>query len=160
MLLDFLKIEGTFQNIYLHHSKQVFDSGLQLKLLQEYIMIPLDIFHKTMQNKSIETPLEAWLTFLSDDRPDKIVELITKFPFFKAMYETLYQMCQNVERVMEMFSEELRILDRNTVKYMIEEQQQEIDSLKALNEEKDARIEDLNSQLDALKKELDSIKSK
>ena len=43
---------------------------------------------------------------------------------------------------------------------MIEEQQQEIDSLKALNEEKDARIEDLNSQLDALKKELDSIKSK
>lgn len=73
-----------------------------------------------MDNKPIETPLEAWLTFLSDDRPDKIIELITKFPTFKAMYETLYQMCQNVERMMEMFSEELRILDRNTVKYMIE----------------------------------------
>ena len=31
---------------------------------------------------------------------------------------------------MDMFSEELRILDKNTVKYMIEEQQQEIDQLK------------------------------
>ena len=64
------------------------------------------------------------------DEPDRIIELVTHFPEFKQMYETLYQMCLNVERVMDMFSEELRILDRNTVKYMIEEQQQEIDSLK------------------------------
>ena len=77
-------------------------------------MIPLDIFHQNMENKSIQTPLEAWLTFLSDDRPEKIIELITKFPDFKALYETLYRMCQNIEKVMEMFSEELRILDRNT----------------------------------------------
>ena len=44
------------------------------------------------------------------------------------MYETLYRMCLNVEKVMNMFfSEELRILDRNTVQYMIDEQQKEID---------------------------------
>lgn len=138
-------------NHYFHHSKQVFDTGLKLNMLQEFIMIPLDIFYKNMDNKTIETRLEAWLTFLSDDRPDKIIELITKFPNFKAMYETLYQMCQNVERMMEMFSEELRILDRNTVKYMIEEQQQEIDSLKALNDEKDAQIEALKKELEALR---------
>ena len=46
------------------------------------------------------------------------------------MYETLYQMCQNVEKVMGMFSEELRILDRNTVKYMLKEQQKELDTLR------------------------------
>ena len=66
---------------------------------------------KFAYDKQAETTLEAWLTFLSDDSPDKIIELITKFPHFKAMYETLYQMCQNVERMMDMFSEELRILD-------------------------------------------------
>lgn len=127
-------------------------------------MIPLDIFHKNMDNKTIETPLEAWLTFLSDDRPDKIIELITKFPSFKAMYETLYQMCQNVERMMEMFSEELRILDRNTVKYMIEEQQQEIDSLKTLNKQQQieytAQIEAKDAQIEALKKELETLRNK
>ena len=46
-------------------------------------------------------------------------ELMEQYPEFKPMYETLYQICQNTERVMGFFSEELRILDRNTVKYMI-----------------------------------------
>ena len=42
-----------------------------------------------------------------------------------------------------MFSEELRILDRNTVKYMIEEQQQEIDRQKEELAEKDLQIHNL-----------------
>ena len=109
-------------NHYYHYGKQVFDTGLQLNILQKYIMIPLEIFRKNTDYKTIETSLEAWLTFLTSDEPERIIELITKFPEFKAMYETLYQLCQNVERVMSMFSEELRIMDRNTVKYMIEEQ--------------------------------------
>lgn len=120
----------SFPTKYYHYGKQEFDTGLELNMLQEYIMIPLDIFHENMDNKIIETPLEAWLTFMACDEPERIIELIARFPEFKPMYETLYQMCLNVERVMDMFSEELRILDRNTVKYMIEEQQQEIDSLK------------------------------
>lgn len=48
-----------------------------------------------------------------------------KYPQFKAMYQNLYDMCLNVEGVMEMFSKELRELDRNTVQYMIEEQENE-----------------------------------
>ena len=138
----------TFQNIYLHHSKQVFNSGLQLKLLQEYIMIPLDIFHKTMQNKSIETPLEAWLTFLSSDNPERIIELITKFPEFKPMYETLYRMCRNVEDTMGFFSEELRILDRNTVKYMIEDQENQLKEKEKILKEKEAQLEKMDAQLE------------
>ena len=66
-------------------------------------MIPLDIFHTVMQNKPIETSLEAWLTFLSDDEPERIIELITKFPEFKPMLENLYQMCRNVEGTMVFF---------------------------------------------------------
>ncbi|MBR5126868.1 MAG: PD-(D/E)XK nuclease family transposase [Roseburia sp.] len=132
-----------FPTLYYHHGKQIFDTGLQLNMLQEYIMIPLDIFHENMDNKIIETPLEAWLTFLSSDSPDRIIELITHFPEFKPMYENLYQMCLNIERVMNMFSEELRILDRNTVKYMIEEQQQEIDRQKEALAEKELQIHNL-----------------
>ncbi|MBR2401344.1 MAG: PD-(D/E)XK nuclease family transposase [Lachnospiraceae bacterium] len=142
------RIYKTFPYDYYHHSKQVFDTGLPLNMLQEFIMIPLDIFHKKMDNKNIETPLEAWLTFLSNDNPDKIIELITSYPEFKAMYDTLYQTCQNVERVMEMFSEELRILDQNTVKYMIEEQQQEIDDLTASNEQKTAEIKQKDAEIE------------
>ena len=130
----------------------MFDTGLKLNMLQEFIMIPLDIFRRNMENKSIETHLEAWLTFLTNDNPERVIELITQYPEFKPMYETVYQMCQNVEKVMNMFSEELRILDRNTVKYMIEEQEQEIMRQKAKLEEKDQQLEEKEQRLKAYSK--------
>ena len=147
-----------YPNIYYHHSKQVFDSGMDLNLLQEFIMIPLDIFHRKMHNKPIETELEAWLTFLSDDRPESIISLITKYPEFKAMYETLYLMCQNTERVMGMFSEELRELDKNTVKFMIEEQQREIDLQKEELNQKDEQLIQKDEQLSQQAEEIARLK--
>ena len=39
-------------------------------------------------------------------------------------------MCQNVEKVMNMFSKELQELDRNTVQYMIDEMQDTINDQK------------------------------
>ena len=139
-----------FPQKYIHRSKQTFDSGLKLELLQEYVMISLDIFHMSMQNKSIETELEAWLTFLGCDDPEKIVELITTYPEFKPLYETLYQMCQNVEGVMGFFSEELRIMDQNLAQYMIEEQQKEIEAnqkeLEASRKEIEANQKELEEQ--------------
>ena len=123
-------------------------------------MIPLDIFHRKMHNKAIETPLEAWLTFLSDDNPESIIALITKYPEFKAMYETLYLMCQNTERVMGMFSEELRELDRNTVKYMIEEQQKEIDNQKEKLSQQKEELTQQKEKLSQQEEELTQQKEK
>ena len=111
-----------------------------MDLLQDYIFINLDIFRLKMHNKKVTTLLEAWMTFFSTDDPEEIIKLITDFPQFKPMYETLYQMCRNVENVMGFFSEELREMDRNTVKYMIDELQKEVDTQKALLEEKDTVI--------------------
>ena len=121
-------------------------------------MIPLDIFHKKMHNKPIETELEAWLTFLSDDRPESIISLIKKYPEFKAMYETLYLMCQNTERVMGMFSEELRELDKNTIKFMIEEQQREIDLQKEELNQKDEQLIQKDEQLSQQAEEIARLK--
>ena len=111
-----------------------------MDLLQDYIFISLDIFRSKMHNKKVTTLLEAWMTFFSTGDPEEIIKLITDFPQFKPMYETLYQMCQNVENVMGFFSEELREMDRNTVRYMIDELQKEVDTQKALLEEKNAVI--------------------
>lgn len=147
-----------FPDVFYHRSKQVFNSGLELNLLQEYIMIPLDIYHKNPDNNTIETPLDAWLTFLSDDRPEKIIELITKYPEFKPMYETLYQMCRNVERVMNMFfSEELRIMDNNTVQYMIDEQAKEIEEKNKLIDSQAKEMEEMAKELERLRRELEIV---
>ena len=70
------------------------------------------------------------LLFLSMDNPEMIVKLIETYPEFKPMYEQIYDICRNIEEVMGMFSKELRELDRNTVLYMIDEMQDELDQKK------------------------------
>ena len=46
------------------------------------------------------------------------------------MYDEAYMICRNIEEVMDMFSEELYELDKNTVQYMIDEMQDTIDEQK------------------------------
>ena len=53
--------------------------------------------------------------------------LIEKYPDFRSMYQQVYELCCNVEKVMSMFSKELKNLDDNTVQYMIDEMQETID---------------------------------
>ena len=142
---------------YIHKFKQQSDTGLELELLQKYVFIPLDIFrgiyHNNLRNKT-----EAWLTFLSTDEPEIIIELISQYPEFKEMYEEIYVMCQNVEKVMEMFSKELIQLDRNTVQYMIDEMQDTIDVQKEALEEQKATIDTQKTQLSKKEEELETAK--
>ena len=116
-------------------------------MIWNYIFISLDIFRLKMHNKKVTTLLDAWMTFFSTDDPEEIIKLITDFPQFKPMYETLYQMCRNVENVMGFFSEELREMDRNTVRYMIDELQKEVDLQKAAIAEKDSAIAALQARI-------------
>lgn len=125
----------------MHKFKQQSDSGLEMEFLQEYILLPLDIFRKSMHNKTIETELEAWLAFLSFDAPERIEELITTFPEFKALYQQICDLCRNTEKVMSMYSKELQELDHNTVLYMIDEMQAQIDRQKAEAEKLKAETE-------------------
>ena len=42
------------------------------------LFIPLDIFRKITENGCIKNEVEAWLTFLSTDEPERITSLIAK----------------------------------------------------------------------------------
>ena len=136
-----------FPNTYIHRSEQQSDTGIQIPLLQKFVFIPLDIFRKNIENSGISNRLNAWLAFLSVDDPDWIIKICTRHPDFKAMYEQVYDLCQNIEKVMTMFSKELLEMDRNTVQYMIDEMQEEIDqSHKELIEQKE-QLSQLNLQI-------------
>ena len=149
---------------YIHKFKQQSDTGLELELLQKYVFIPLDIFRTIYHNDGKSNgknsanrcwnKTEAWLTFLSTDEPEIIIELISQYPEFKEMYEEIYVMCQNVEKVMEMFSKELIQLDRNTVQYMIDEMQDTIDVQK---EELEAKQETIDTQKGELEQQKATI---
>ena len=131
---------------YIHHFSQKSDTGIKMELLQEYVYIPLDVFRKFMQNRGIKNKLEAWLRFFSTENPEEIGELIEKFPEFKKLYGEIYELCRNVEKVMEMFSKELQELDRNTVQYMIDVMQEEIDGLKGSLQEKEVSLKEQEAE--------------
>ena len=154
---------------YIHKFKQQSDTGLELELLQKYVFIPLDIF-RTIYHNNVKSNgkngggncwnrTEAWLTFLSTDEPEIIIELIRQYPEFKEMYEEIYVMCQNVEKVMEMFSKELIQLDRNTVQYMIDEMQDTIDVQKEELEAKQETIDTQKTTISTQKNELEEQKT-
>lgn len=140
------------ESAYIHRAKQVFQTGLKLNMLQEYVLIPLDIYKESTHNKTINNKLEAWLSFLCDDSPERILEIVGKYPDFQEMYEEVYEICSNIEGVMDMFSKELLELDRNTVQYMIEEQQEQLDALHKEVDEKRKEVEEQKKILEEQKR--------
>lgn len=137
-----------YPDVYTHYFCQKSNTGLEMNLLQNYVFIPLDIFSQTVHNNGIRNLLEAWLVFLSSDSPELMISLITEYPKFKVMYEHLYYICQNVERMMEMYSAELKILDLNTVQYMVDQMQEATNSLSAEVSMKQEALQSKEQQLE------------
>ena len=106
-----------------------------------------------LHNRGIKSKLDAWLTFLGCDEPEYIIRLIENYPEFKAMYSHLYDMCLNIEGVMDMFSKELQMMDRNNVIYMMDEYEAKVENLTEKNQE-------LTTENAALKDALKKYKEK
>ena len=144
---------------YQHRFQQKSDTGLEMNLLQKYVYVPLDIFHRIRKNKGITGKLEAWLTFFSTDEPEEIVNLIETYPEFKMMYEEVYELCRNVECVMGIFSEELKELDRNTVQLMIDEMQDSLKQQKETIEQQKNMLVDKDNEIVQLRKQIEQLKN-
>lgn len=91
--------------------------------------------------------------FCMDD-PETTIEIIEKYPDFKEMYEQAYDVCRNIEEVMQMFSKELLELDRNTVKLMIDDMQKQIEEKDEQLNQKDEQIRELDEQLRQLDEQI------
>lgn len=88
------------------------------------------------------------------DEPEAVIAIIEKYPDFKAVYEQIYDICQDIEEVMGMFSKELRELDRNTAQLMIDEMQEELNQERRKTEQ---ISQELNRKLEQKDRELKQI---
>lgn len=150
---------------YIHTFAPTSDTGLNLNLLQNYIFVPLDIYRDhleaLLQNSGgrLMTEKEAWLAFLSSDDPRVILLILELFPdIFRPLYDRICTMCQNTKEMMHMFSEELSILDKNTVMMMIEEQQETIEQQKKELLQKDETIDQQKQELSQKDETIDQQK--
>ena len=156
---DFSKFS---KEIYIHHFEQKSDTGVEMNLLQEYTFICLDIFGDIIQNedRKIENRLEEWLVFLSQDDPDMIIKLLNQNADFQEIYEEVYTICLNMGRMMEMFSKELAILDRNTVKLMIDEMEEEVAEAKRKADEAERKADEAERKADEAESRADEAESR
>lgn len=144
-----------FGNQYFHKFAPKSDTGLELKLLQNYIFIPLDIFRAELQNKGIETERDAWLAFLSCDDPKMIQEILRRYPeVFRDLYRRICDLCRNTGEVMSMYSSELAEMDRNTTMLMIEELQDEINRQKEDRRKMENKLEQKDKENKELRRKL------
>ena len=138
------------QGAYIHHGKTRFDTRLKLNLLQEYFLIALDVFGQNgytddKKTDALETEfiathnnipetgfatndlsmdsLDGWLSILTAETMADVERVIRRYPWSKPIFREMSAYVNNPEEVILMFSEALKIADRNTVKYMIEELQ-------------------------------------
>ena len=111
-------------------------------------------------NENIEAldELDAWLYFLGSDKPRDIQRVISSHPKFEQMYEEINYFRYHPEEAIRMFSEALKILDENTVKYMIEELEQEIEERDQKLEEIDKKLEEKDKKLEEKDKEIERLK--
>ena len=133
-------------DIYLHHGKTAFDTGINLRLLQEYYVVALDVFRKSKYSKDINE-LNAWLSLLTATTMDDLAALISDYPWMETICMDMSEYLYHPEEVVTMFSEALRKLDENTVNYMIDELKKERDEAVTALAERDATVSEMGAAL-------------
>lgn len=143
---------------YIHRARQLFDTGLELDMLQEYVIIPLDIFRKIRHNEL--SKLDAWLYFLSSDDPKDISRIVASYPQFKELYTELLTLRYHLKELVEMYDvyrEGFRIADENEIKYYIEELEKEAEEWKQEAEAQKQELEAQKQEMEMLRRKLDEL---
>lgn len=126
-------------NQYIHKRSAAFNTGIYSDNagLHEDIFICLEIFRSIVHTITKRSTLqEAWLLFLSATDTRSIAALIRTFPMFLPIYQEITDFAQNPKELMKMFSEALRIMDRNLERQMVEEIRAELEAKLAAAEAK------------------------
>ncbi len=133
---------------YFHHGKISYDTGLNLEMLDEYFLIALDVFTKIPYAEDNKSDLHAWLTLLTTENLADAKQNVEHYPWLKSIYQEISMLRRNPEEVIGMWSEALRILDENSLKYYVEELKEELDREKLRTQEMSAAYDTVMSEKD------------
>ena len=170
--------------LYFHVGKTKFNTGIKIELLQDFVLVSLDTFKKyrysdikegrteitdydydrTQYNDELvsEKMKRDRLKFLSlfvAETPQEIDRLIEIFPDLESVRRDINEYLERPGEVLSMFSEALRILDRNTAELMVDRMKDEIVDLREKNDELKVHTDELEAENNALKASFDDLKS-
>ena len=162
--------------LYFHVGKTKFNTGIKIKLLQDYVLVSLDTFKKYRYSDIRKGRIEVtkydydrtqysekqvtdkmkldrlkYLSLFVAETPVEIERLIEIFPDLKSVRQDINEYLERPREVLNMFSEALRILDRNTAELMVDRMKDEMDELKVQKGKLEAQNGELEAQNEALK---------
>ena len=144
---------------YIHRGSTKFDTGLELSLLQEYCLVCLDVFREFPYAKE-KNEQTAWLNFLLTETVEEAEKLVSEYPWLEEIYRELAMLRRKPEEVLGMFSDALKIMDQNTVKYMIDEQQQVMDEQQKKINEQQQEMDEQRQKINEQQQEMDEQRQK
>ena len=118
-----------FGETFVHHAKMTCNSGLELNFLQEFYLVALDVFRKSEYASTIDPKdrLVGWLSFFCTENAEDAETLCRIYPWLSELYVEMAQFGRNPEELIGMFSEMLREMDRNTIRYMVDDMKEQIE---------------------------------
>ena len=124
--------------LYFHVGKTKFNTGIKINLLQDYVLVSLDTFKKYRYSdirkgqvtEKMKLDRLKFLSLFVAETPEEIERLIEIFPDLESVRLDINEYLERPKEVLSMFSEALRILDRNTAELMVDRMKDEIDELK------------------------------
>ena len=152
-------LKDRFANIYLHHGRTIFNTGVNLSLLQEYYVVNLDVFKNSKYAKDIND-LNAWLSLLTADSTDNLTTLISNYPWMESICQDISEYLYRPEEVISMFSKALKKMDENTVNFMIEQMKKALEEKDVALSEKDAALSEKDVALSEKDAEIAALQAK
>ena len=110
--------------------------------MDQRVLVCLDVFREFPYAKD-KNEQTAWLSFLLTETVEEAEKLVSEYPWLEEIYRELAMLRRKPEEVLGMFSDALKIMDQNTVKYMIDEQQKKINEQQ---QEMDEQRQKMNEQ--------------
>ena len=168
--------------LYFHVGKTRFNTGIKIELLQDFVLVSLDTFKKYRYSDIREGRTEItdydydssqyndelvsdkmkrdrlkYLSLFVAETPQEIDRLIEIFPDLESVRRDINEYLERPGEVLSMFSEALRILDRNTAELMVDRMKDEMEALQEQTRELEGKTEKLQEQKDKLEVENDNL---
>ena len=168
--------------LYFHVGKTKFNTGIKIELLQDFVLVSLDTFKKyrysdikegrteitdydydssqyndALVSEKMKRDRLKFLSLFVAETPQEIDKLVETFPDLESVRQDINEYLERPGEVLSMFSETLRILDRNTAELMVDRMKDEIVDLREQNDELTGRIDELEEQTYGLKAEKEEL---
>ena len=163
------------KSLYFHVGKTKFNTGIKIELLQDFVLVSLDTFKKyrysdikeghtditdydydssqyndELVSEKMKRDRLKFLSLFVAETPQEIDRLVEIFPDLESVRRDINEYLERPGEVLSMFSEALRILDRNTAELMVDRMKDEIVDLKEQNDELEERTYVLKAENEEL----------